>query len=405
MESVNDYITNIISQDIHDDTNWGNIVSYCDFNGNINKKIFHEYLNYIILNNSILQKNIIKKNNKNYFQNITIDIKKYYSFFYCHHEKFDKKIYKVLNKKNNTNWYFQIYIDKHNKKFRLFFTINHAYADGYKILSITTANKNNKYKNPDFKRYSNSNNNYYILFIGTIILLLSYLKILANLYILKNNNNLPLIKYNKTNYIKKTIDFNTIKNKSNDLHITLNDLLYSISIKTHYHYYKASKNILIASPFNTGNNNSTNNFCFLFTQIKNNMDKNELIKTINTLFNYYKYSLFIPLLTIIYSFMGTYLCHILYSKISDNLDILYTNMIGPNKKDIHDDNNNCNLFNGNNIQFKNAFFIMNHKKNELTFNIVSYDNYINIIISFQDKLYNKNKLIKALDNAYIELIK
>ena len=80
-------------------------------------------------------------------------------------------------------------------------------------------------------------------------------------------------------------------------------------------------------------------------------------------------------------------------------------MIGPNKKDIHDDNNNCNLFNGNNIQFKNAFFIMNHKKNELTFNIVSYDNYINIIISFQDKLYNKNKLIKALDNAYIELIK
>ena len=44
MESVNDYITNIISQDIHYDTNWGNIVSYSDFDGVINKKIFSEYL-------------------------------------------------------------------------------------------------------------------------------------------------------------------------------------------------------------------------------------------------------------------------------------------------------------------------------------------------------------------------
>jgi len=399
MESINDYITNIISQDTRDDTNWGNIVSYSDFDGVINKKIFSEYLNYIVDNNTILQKIIIKKNNKSFFQDITINIDKHYSLFYCHHDKFDKKIYNVLNNNNNDNWYFQIYSDKHNKKFRLFFIINHAYGDGYKLLSITTS-KNNTYKIPNFKRYTN--NNYYMFIIGTIILLLSYLKLLCNLYIFKHDK-VPIKYINKTNFIKKTLDFNIIKNKSNDLHITLNDLLYSISIKTHYHYYKKPKNILIASPVNTGNKNNTNNFCLLFTQIKNNMDKNELLKTTHALFNYYKYSLFIPLLTIIYSLIGTYLGHMLYSKITDNLDILYTNIIGPNKKDIHD-NNNYKLFNNNNIQCKNIVFLMNHKKNELTFNIISYDKYINIIVSFQDKLYNKKKLTKALDSAYTEMI-
>ena len=83
MESINDYITNIISQDTRDDTNWGNIVSYSDFDGVINKKIFSEYLNYIVDNNTILQKIIIKKNNKSFFQDITINIDKHYSLFYC----------------------------------------------------------------------------------------------------------------------------------------------------------------------------------------------------------------------------------------------------------------------------------------------------------------------------------
>jgi hypothetical protein len=405
MEYINDYITNVISQDIDDTNNWGNIVAFMDFDGIINKKIFNKYLKYIISNNTILQKNIIKKNNNNYLQDINIDINSYYSLYNSNYKKFDSKINIILNKNNNTHWYFNIYSDKKNKKFRLFFTINHAYADGFKIISILSSSNNKIYKPPLLNRYTH-HINYFSILIGTIILLFSYVRIITNLYVFKNHKS--SIKYiNNTDYIKKTFDFNSIKNKSKELNVTINDLLYSISIKTHYYYYNNQpKTVLIASPFNTGSNNSTNNFCFIFTQLDNSIKKNELITTVNTIFNYYKYSLIIPLLTVIYSIIGVYFCHTLYSKLSSDLDILYTNMIGPKKEEVHFKNNNCNMFNINdNIRLNNTCFLMNHKKNELTFNIISYDNNMNIIISFQKNLYENKKLYYALDCAYNEIIK
>jgi hypothetical protein len=103
--------------------------------------------------------------------------------------------------------------------------------------------------------------------------------------------------------------------------------------------------------------------------------------------------------------MGNVICRQVYTKITDNLDILYTNMIGPDKNEIHDQYNNCLAFNKKKITMNNIHFLMNHKKNEINVNIISYDTNINIILSFPKNIYDKEKLLTAFDDAYTEIIK
>ena len=399
MEVINDYVTNLIIND-KKNTNWGNVITYIDFNGDIDNKCFCDYLTYIITNNKILSKTIVK-GKVNYFKDTKIDIEKHYKIYYCDYNNFDKKTLNILNKNYKQNWYFSLFIDKKNHKFRMYFMINHSYADGHKIISMLTTCNKFKYKNPHFKRKSDYPIYYYT--IGTIVLIFLYLKILLK-YSLKKKEN---IKYDKeTNFINKKYNLSLLKNNTSKNNITLNDLLYSISIKTHYYYFKENRNIFITSPFNTGNSNNTNNFFFICSEINNNLNKNLLFKKINLIFSYCKYSLCIPILMYVLNFINDCICHIMYNNISDNIDIIYANVIGPYKDDLHDANNNCVCFDStiNNINIENITFLMNHKKRELTFNIISYDDIINMTLTYQANLYNKKKLKKALDNAYDEIM-
>ena len=414
MEVINDYVTNIIFEENNDSNNWGNIIAILDCKGIITKKIFIKYLNNIIKNNDILYKNIVKKNNNNFLEVNKVDIQQQYMYKKCNYKLFDKKTYYVLNKKYETNWFFHLYTDYDNKKSRIYFTINHAYADGYKIISLlTTYNKQSQYKTPNFKR---KNNNSYYIIIGTCILIFLYLKTLYNIYskpstnsintnsINTNSINTNSINTNSTDFISIDFNYNKLKSISKKNNISLNDLLYSLTIKCHYHYFKTKQNILIASPFNTGNKNKTNNFFFLFTEIYNNLDTLNLFKKVNYIFNCYKFSAFVLIIGYIYNIIGNVICKQIYNKITDNLDILYTNMIGPEKKNFHDQYDNCILFNKKKITIDNVSFVMNHKKKEMIFNIISYNNTINVVISFPENIYNKKKLINAINCAYNDIL-
>ena len=399
MEHINDYVTNIIYEENNKNDNWGNIVVFIDIEGNLTTNIFLEYLNYLVENNDILHQNIIKKNNKNYLEFNKINIRKHYIIKKSNYKSFPSKTYYVLNKLYNTNWFFHLYIDSQNNKSRVYFTINHAYADGYKIISLLTSSKNYNYKVPDFKR---KNKNYYYFLIGTCILIFLYLKTLYKVY---NKPSTNIKNTKETDFISFHMKLNKLKIVSAQNQLTLNDLLYSLTIKTHYHYFKKEKNILIASPFNTGNKNKTNNFFFLFTEINNNLNKLDLFNKVNNIFNYYKFSAFVLIIGYIYNIIGNFICRKLYNKITNNLDILYTNIIGPDKNTLYDKNNNCIIFNQKDIVINNIHFLMNHKKNELGFNIVSFNNDINFIISFPVDKYDKKKLLNAVNDAYIEVIK
>lgn len=403
MEYINDYVTNIIFDENSKWNNWGNIICFADYNGILSKETFLEYLDYLLENNGILHQNIIKKNNTNFLEFNKVDnIKKHYSIKKSNYKLFNEKTYYVLNKQYNTNWFFHLYIDVHNNRSRLYFTINHAYADGYRIISLLTSSKHYQYKKPNFKRESK---NYYYIIIGTCILISLYLKTLYNIYNKSKTNTKATAVTNKTDFVSLDIDFNRIKIVSIKNQLTLNDILYSLTIKTHYHYFKKEKQILIASPFNTGNKNKTNNFFFLFTEIFNNLNTLDLFQKVNNIFNCYKFSAFVLIIGYIYKVIGNVICRQLYNKITDNLDILYTNMIGPDKSTLHDKHDNCLLFNKEKITINNVQFLMNHKNNELNFNIVSYNNKINIIVSFAENKYSKKKLLKAIDDAYTEIIK
>ncbi len=400
MEYINDTETNIIYEENKETDNWGNIVTFLDFDGVLSRKGFLKYLNCLLKNNNILHKNIVKQDQNNFFEYQNIDIKQYYNIKKCSYKLFDKKTYYVLNRKYNTNWFFHLYADSLNNKSRLYFTINHAYADGYKIISLLTSSiKHSQYKTPNFKRKSK---NYYYILIGTCILIFLYLKTLYNIYN-KSKTNTTIT--SKTDFVSINLSFNKLKIISEKNKISLNDLLYSLTIKTHYYYFKKDKNILIASPFNTGNKNKTNNFFFLFTEIYNNLTTIDLFQKVNNIFNCYKFSAFVIIIKYIYNIIGNIICRQLYTKITDNLDILYTNMIGPEKNEVHDQYNNCRAFNKEKITMNNIHFLMNHKKHELSFNIISYNTNINIIVSFSENIYNKKKLLTAINDAYTEIIK
>lgn len=400
MDYINDTETNIIYEENKETDNWGNIVTFLDFNGVISRKLFLKYLNCLIESNDILHKNIVKRDQNNFFEDHDIDIKKYYNIKKCSYKLFDKKTYYVLNRKYNTNWFFHVYADSLNNKSRLYFTINHAYADGYKIISLLTSTiKNSGYKKPSFKRKSK---NYYYILIGTCILIFAYIKTLYNIYN-KPKKHITII--NKTDFISLNLNFSKVKLISEKNKISLNDLLYSLTIRTHYHYFKKEKNIFTASPFSTGDKNKTNNFKPLFTEINNNLTITNLFQKVNNIFNCYKFSVFVIILEYIYNIMGNVICRQVYTKITDNLDILYTNMIGPDKNEIHDQYNNCLAFNKKKITMNNIHFLMNHKKNEINVNIISYDTNINIILSFPENIYDKEKLLTAFDDAYTEIIK
>ena len=130
-------------------------------------------------------------------------------------------------------------------------------------------------------------------------------------------------------------------------------------IKTDYIYTEKQRNIKIIIPINTNNTNNTNNILPLFIEANNN-DKNIiLLKKNNDNFNNYKYSLFIPILSY------------LINNFSDVININYLTNINGNEK---------------------------------TFNIISYKNKINIVITFKKGSTNKKKFKNAFYKAYNSLI-
>ena len=160
---INDIITKNLLH-LKNKSEYGIITTSIDCDGLSNENAVYKYLNDLISNNDILKKNLVYKNNNLLLKNIDINIDKHLIIDYCNFKKFDSKIKSILNKKLKTNWFFHFFIDKINKKTKMVFSISHAYADGYKIISLLTNNP--KMKIPIKKRKPP---NFLLLLINTII--------------------------------------------------------------------------------------------------------------------------------------------------------------------------------------------------------------------------------------------
>ena len=402
MLKIDNCITKILSNDINDSFS---ILTYLDFGNELSHEYIFNYANNIVNNNPILKTEIVKQNNNFFFKNIdNFNINKHIIIKYIEKESFDHSIHEILNTPFEHNSFRIVcYIDKSAKVSRFYFKINHAYTDGYGLINILTKPIIKIDHIPDFKRKTTIFKTIYHYIIGTIVLLIMNVKIFLKLLFNNDNNG------NKNNNIvDDTTDFiickplmlKKIKKFALNNGITINDFLYALMIKTDKLYFKKSRIIKTCSPINVSKLSSTNNMCPIFNSINNSLDNNTLIQNAHNTFDHFKYSLFTPFLSIIINNVLPYINIEILSKLYESIiydsDYIYSNIIGP---PLNEYNKHYNL------DINNIHFLTKSKGNGITFNIISSENKINIICSFNSgKIKDKKRFEKCIYKAYNSII-
>jgi hypothetical protein len=375
------------------------ILSYFDADEALSEEFLREGLQNVLAQYPMLKKTFITQNNTIQLYDIPhFDID--HCFFIKYIKNFNAYTKKIMNRPF-TEYKFNVIacINKESNKSRVYVKIHHAYADGYKIIEMFNLFLSNNTSTilPEFKRKT-ENNIFYSIF-GTIMLIfmniLICIKILIQYFIpTPNNKDKPsdyiICKSFRLDKIKKF----TIKNK-----ITVNDFLYALMIKTDQLYTNKKRLIQTMSPINVYKLNEMNNMLPIYNIIDNSSNTSSLLKNINTAFNNYKYSLYMSLLSG-YTTAITYL-HQHYVPFSNDLlqtffdaimnssDYIYTNIIGPKIT---------------NVELKNIHFLINPINNEIIYNIVSFENNVNIICSFKEGIIQDKKLFKqCIYKAYKEI--
>ena len=375
------------------------ILSYFDADEALSEEFLTEGLNNVLAQHPTLKKTFISQHNTIQFYDIpNFDIHKCFSIKYI--KNFNAYTKKIMNQPF-TEYKFNMVacINKETNKSRVYVKIHHAYADGYKIIEMFNLFLNNPTILPEFKRKSENSIFYYIFGTITLILIniLICIKITIQYFIPTQNN-----KDKPSDYIIcKSFCLDKIKKFTTKHKITVNDFLYALMVKTDQLYTNKKRLIQTISPINVYKLNEMNNMLPIYNIIDNSCDTLSLIKTIHTMFNNYKYSLYIFLLSS-YTTVITYL-HQYYMPFSNDVlqsffdaimnssDYVYTNIIGPKVT---------------NVQLKNIHFLINPINNEIIYNIVSYENNVNIVCSFKEGIIQDKKLFKqCIYKAYTELIK
>jgi hypothetical protein len=145
---------------------------------------------------------------------------------------------------------------------------------------------------------------------------------------------------------------------------------------------------------------NTNNIFFIFTQAAKCDDNVMLFHKIEEQFKLYKFSPFIPitnkmllyLLPYVSQDFQTHMCNELFY----NVNLSFSNIIGPKF-----DDEKCNRF----VKVKNLQFSTVTKNNEICFNMMSFNDEININISFRENLIkHKKRFRKCFQRAHNSLI-
>lgn len=401
MSIIDNCITKILSNDVN---NTFSILTYLDIKKELSTEFIFNYANNIVNDNPILKKCIVNQNNNFVFKNIdNFNINNHIIIKYIKKDSFNKYIHNILNTSFEHNSFLIVYcIDKSIQESRIYFKINHAYTDGYGLINMLTKSFFKIDHIPDFKRKTNMFKSIYHYIIGTIVLLIMNIKFfLKLLFNNKNNKNNDVVNDNTTDFIIcKPLMLDKIKKVASNNGVTINDFLYSVMIKTDKLYFKKNRNIQTCSPINVSKLSSTNNMCPIFNSINNSLDNNILIQQVHDTFDNFKYSLFIPFLSFIINNCLTYInieiMAFLYDSIIYDCDYVYSNIIGPSVTQVNELTN---------LNLSDIHFLTKSKGNGITFNIISSENKINIICSFnKGKIKNKKRFEKCIYKAYNILI-
>ena len=395
-------LTNYVSKTLFKDNNSSfAVLTYLDLDEEITKEDILSYLNTIVEKNEILKRRIIEKDLQIYIQALkSINIDDHYSIHYSSENEFQTMTSKLLNEPFKTilPWQFTFYIDKEAKKTRLYFKIHHAYADGYQIIKILTSAYGDQELEKKFKRTTNIFNTIYYYVIGTLALVIMNLQFFLKLIFRSSE----VYKESETDHIEcKPFSLEEIKAFTKKHSITVNDFIYSLMIKTDYLYTRKDKVIISGSPINTSGTKDMNNMCPLFLHCKTNQTNSTLINYVHHMFDSCKYSVFIPILTLLLNTVTNWIqidtLSLIYTSVTNTYDYAYSNIIGPNPIEFEK---------GILYNLKNIHFLTTAKNREIIFNCISCNDTINIVYSFKKGVIkDKARFEQCVYDAYESLIK
>lgn len=371
------------------------ILAYLDFEKDLKEDFIIKYVESIIEIYPLLKKEIVKEGNNIYFKEMNnFKIENHIKIENIEKEKFNEKINIILNTSLEGRAFLLVcYKDKIRDECRVYFLVNHGYIDGYKLINALITPLYKDYKIPKMKRETGMISKLYYYVIGTIILLVMNIRILINLLLKEDEKD---IVRKVDNIICKPLKIEKIKKITKKKGITINDFLYSLMIRTDELYMKEERILNIMSPMNIPKND-INNICPIIVTINNKLDNEKLLEEVNNVINKYKYSLYIKLLSYILNNTKYEIINKLIENISKKIDYIFTNVVGPPYNEIE---------NISNLKLKNMRFLLNPKHKEIVYNIISFNNKINIVCSFNEGIIkDKKRFEKCIYKAYKSLLK
>ena len=390
MIELKDSISKIFSRDSQDGYA---ILTYCDIHTEFTNQTLEDFLQIIITKFPILKQYIIEKNSNFFLENdTTFNITNHYKIIYDTFDHFDTYTNPLLNShfETKSKWLFHYIADKESKKYRVYFKIDHSYADGYKIIEMLMTPLKLTDTSKLFTRNTTIWDTLYYIIFGTIVLLFHLCKILIECMFLPST---PVI-IKKIDYIRCTaFKLSDIKHFTKKHNITVNDFLYSLLVKTDSFYHTHKRDIVTLSPINISGSKHLNNMAPIINKISNTIDNKELFQNVHHTFNSYKYSLYIPIVSFILQYILPILPLYTQSSLCDSLihrcDYVYTNIIGPSHEMVED-----------------IHFLTLAKDKEIVCNIISSNDNINIICSFKEGvIQDKSRFEECIYKAYEHLIK
>ena len=333
-------------------------------------------------------------------------------FIHGHHlindEHFDLKQHYIVKKTNKLNrtasllnapcktWFLSAYVDEANLKTRIYFKINHAYADGYQLLKILSSPFVDEQPTAKFKRYThNWIDKLYYLTVGTMLLLVTLVRCLMN----RPKQEPSELK--GTDFITVNgIELSTIKAYAKQHKVTVNDVMYTLAIKAHKLYVGDDKFYTVC-PINITQTQRTNNVCPLILSVDQS-DEQTILKKVHNAFNCAKYSLFVPMLSsVLQTFADVasdYVFDAVYNYVAAGPLLIVTNVIGPDLSGVaYADTMAANI--------TNVPFFATTTNEHICFNLISCREKMNVNVTFvEGVIADKRRYAECITNVYKSMI-
>jgi hypothetical protein len=413
-------VNNFMNDLFYNNDNLYNIIAQVDFDDSFDNSVCIQIIKTLVEQNPVLQHYIVTRDNANFWQkDDSYCMDDMFTSCQMKFKNFDKEINAIINTPIETQckWHFYVFNDNKTKCSRVYLKIAHIYCDGYKLIDILAKCLSCDYVAPDFKRIHNTTktitDKVYYLVLGTIMLLITNIQIIWRWFIrpkisrlinnLTSNTQSSCMNDGPPSNCKSSVDYvscppidlDLVKACAKKNGITINDMLFAVTVKTMYYYNKKRKGDFLAGVPIQLNKNSmnahfdTNNIFGLTIKANCYCDNNTLLQNIHHQFNLNKYSAYIPIAHKISNVCANYISKdTLYNIISScepNIDIKYTNVIA----------NNFYTKNNSIIPpIKNLQFYTMPSLNSSCFNIMSFQNQINCNITFNSHAIKNKKRLK-----------